>query len=734
MAKLPNRVRQSASAPRTLSPGAAVQLHQSRVAVAESVFGAAEGIAEAVEASDLAEASSGNLQDWNTHLSEHAAKTSYTPKEIKALGLEGKVDMAVGETDIDAYRVQPFLTEQVLADSIRERSEQIRSPRARKVWQQRAEERAAAVVARAVQASATAEIRVTMDRAEQGITALQEMRDFDEAANAIEALPIEQEEKTLMLKANSNMREQSRLQDLANMGTSAQIQAEIDKLEEGDSTLPYAGQQKALVALRQNHKRVRQEELAEAEAPYYLAMRQQNVEAITRQIEHLRSDKYSGPMDDGERDGWIGTLERELVDINKGNTAQQKVLDFHRKREFSQINTNISDGLLPSPGESRVLYQEAQSLVADPETPDGLRTQAQDFIDVMQFDSIIRSAYRQSPEQQQEYIDGLLSGDRSQRDLTLARTLETIRDRTATALENDSMGFAARTGMQVTPLPEFSDPSFPEALANRNIEEIAVYDTYGQSTGLLQETEADSYGQWAKTANSASISALSQTVEQVLGDRSHLFWDQVITAGGGAYAVAGTLEQADARQVFVGQDMRQDYTPSELKTLQRDALVEMEDAYGEDTLARRARADAAVNIYLAEGEDADMGEIVNRVLGGMVYYNGVSFEAPEPGATDQDIDFWMENLREEDLPFIRQGSGEDLKRQIDGGGIVLVPAGAGKYYLQRVDTGTLLTTGGNASQRATITWPGLEGVNLMRLRIATEREEHARTGEHGGPK
>jgi hypothetical protein len=117
-----------------------------------------------------------------------------------------------------------------------------------------------------------------------------------------------------------------------------------------------------------------------------------------------------------------------------------------------------------------------------------------------------------------------------------------------------------------------------------------------------------------------------------------------------------------------------------------------------------------VNIYLAEGEDADMGEIVNRVVGGLVTYNGVSFEAPEPGTTDDDMKFWVRNLGAEDLPFIRQGSGEDLKRQIDGGGIVLVPAGANKYYLQRVDTGTLLTTGGNASQRATITWPGLEVV------------------------
>ena len=74
----------------------------------------------------------------------------------------------------------------------------------------------------------------------------------------------------------------------------------------------------------------------------------------------------------------------------------------------------------------------------------------------------------------------------------------------------------------------------------------------------------------------------------------------------------------------------------------------------------------------------------------------------------------MGDLAPEDLPFIRQGSREDILEQLQSGGINLIPSGHGQFELQRVDTGTLLTAGDGVTP-ARIGWPGLDAIQYQSL-------------------
>jgi hypothetical protein len=202
---------------------------------------------------------------------------------------------------------------------------------------------------------------------------------------------------------------------------------------------------------------------------------------------------------------------------------------------------------------------------------------------------------------------------------------------------------------------------------------------------------------------------MAQQFDVALGDRSHLAWSQIITGGGGAIAVAGTTDAPTAERIVLGKDLREHTDAKTLSANRVEALDVLQQAYGDNFIERNARADAAVNYFIAAeymGAPVSMNEAVASVTSGLIEFNGVTIESPDESIDSDMFEFWTRSLTPEDMPFIRQSSGQEIIDQLNSGGINLIPSGGGRYYLQRVDNGTYLTTGGDSGERATIEWPG----------------------------
>lgn len=719
--KLPEiKYRQVQGPGRSIPPDAAALEFRAKQEVNQALQEFGTTLANMATTRQATGASQRFTDDLTGFMQEHLDRPQYTAAEVRELGLGSRVDLAGKEPEdtVPAYEVQPHLLERTLRESIQSHSAAIADRSARQEWLARAESQASKLLQSAVQMASRERIRYDLELGEQQIQQAQQSGLFDQASDLIDALPVSDDFRQLMRDDNSQLRELHRVNLLADGDSVQAIEAELEKLREGETDLNPANAARAEDALLTGYKRAREQVLAQEVAPFYRAMRTEDPAEIDAHIEALQSDGYAGKLDDHERFTWINTLEAARNDISRANSTRDKVAEWQVKRSLSKLNQGMAAGHFPDPLQLADMAETAAALVQGEDTPDGLRTEAADYLENLRYMQEIQQAQRKSPLEQQERINELkalnLPAEQEGERATLLRKLERVRDETAAAIQTDSMGYAQRTGQVQNVLPTPEAPEFFETLQQRNGADMAVQETYGHSTGLMTAIEADAMQGWLMTASVADITDLSVVVRTAMDDRAPLFWEQLVKTGAGVLAVAGSLDHHTAGRVLAGRDVRQEdlYTPAQLKALRADALDAMGGAYGLNTIERQARAEAAVNYVIASevlGGQASIDDAVEAVTGGLVRFNGQTLNAPEPGADSTDVANWVRTLTAEDLPFIRQGSREEILEQLQGGGINLIPAGVGRFELQRVDTGTLLTTGDGRTP-ATLAWPGLDTV------------------------
>ncbi|PLW82239.1 hypothetical protein CWI75_10700 [Kineobactrum sediminis] len=704
----------------SISPSVAALEFQSKQQVNQSLQEFGTTLADMATTRQSVGASQKFTDDLTGFMQQHLSRPQYTADEVRELGLDTRIDLAgkEGADTVPAWEVQPHLLERTLRDSIHSHSAVIADRSVRAEWTARAEGQASKLLQSAVQIASRERVRYDLNLGQQQIGQAQESGLFDQAVDLIDTLPVSDDYRQLMRADNAQLRELHRVNLLADSDSYQSIQTELEKLREGETSLNPANATKAESSLQQGYKRARGQALEQEIAPFYRAMRTEDTAELDANIEALQSEKYSGKLDDHERYTWINTLERARSDIARANNTRDKVAEWQVKRNLSKLNSGMTAGHFPGPLQLAEMGETAAALVQGEATPDGLRTEAADYLENLRYMGELQQAQRKSPTEQQERINELqdlnLPPDQEGDRVTLLRKLEQVRDQTASAIQSDSMAFAQRTGQVQNVLPTPQAPEFFEILKERDAADLSIQQAYGNSTGLMSSIEADAMQGWLMTADMKQITDLSVMVGTAMGDRAPLFWEQLVKSGAGVLAVAGSLDHHTAGRVLAGRDVRQEeiYTPAQLKGLRSDAMDVMGGAYGLNTTERRARAEAAVNFVIATeimGGETSIDDAVEAVTGGLIQFNGQTLNAPEPGTDSTDVRNWVRGLTSEDLPFIRQGSREDILEQLQDGGINLIPAGVGRFELQRVDTGTLLTTGDGRTP-ATLSWPGLDAV------------------------
>lgn len=697
------------------------QANQAKVKAAQSGLAVLQEFGKSIAKAERSEADIGTLEDLAAFEREHGPKATYKPGELAHTGFN------VGSREeIPAHEARPYLLERSLRDSILERSNKIRDTRERKDWIARQEFYAASMVRAATERASRETISYNIDRGQSAIKRAQENGFHDEAREVINTMPLTEEFRTELIAENEQNRE---LYRLTNLSTSTldfnKMRAEMDRIENEESSLNPANASKAYAALAKGYRDAKSFSSVQEGDGYYAALRSESPEEVQGVIDHLQSDGYSGVLSEKERHTWITRLESGMKNINSARDAQTKAGIASLKRSIRKTSKLVADGEVLDPTVLNTAIEDVEQLrTLDP---------ASDI--VLDFDEAL-SMYSFSTEYQgQSLLDqadqlSVLSSDRSIEGIARYKRAQAIHKTANEHLSTDSMSYAERVGFfkpgHVLPAPE--SEQFVDALRERDWADRRIEQHFGKSSGPLRGIEVELLADY-----DGDPVELGDRVYEAMGDRAQVFWGQVLKSGMGARYVAGEIASrtdidADmtARRVLAGGSYRKEleWTEGNYRQLRLEAGEHIGQAFGADMATRNAYLSAATDHYIAQvvrrGEsqhlqpstyglnvDRDtLRDSVEAVTGGVVEWEGVTMLAPEPGVSTDQFEGWVESLKADDLPYVRQASRDELLERIQSGDIQLRQSSQGRDRFLLYDTysGSLLSSAGEINEPAVLRW------------------------------
>lgn len=706
----------------TQSPDVAVFESRQKLSLLNAGFKAAQQFADVRVALQKSDADLGMIEDLTAFEEEHGQRISYTPDELKGISFD-----AGGREEIPAHEVRPFLLENAQRESMQARADMISSPADRAEWLRGAEINAAQRVNAAVDVANRQTLKYNIDRALLGIEGAQSKGLHDEALNIIDAMPGDGEYKAFLREQNAQSREVYRLSSLALGDNYKAMDAELERIENGDSPLPLEAATRMAHDLGAQSRRARQEAVEDESKSLYLDIFSGDTEGVQQSIEALQSSSYSGSLDEEERYQWIKRLQSGLQTIDASNAAQQKVQIALTKRGIDQTTRVMGAGEAVDPtsiARIRADVEVLRSIQPDSKTVLDFDAALQSYDFVMQFQS-------QPLEDQADQL-AELRADRTPEGIDRFQTALKVHGGTSEALETDSMSFADRTEFYTPdPLPPFTEPEFVTALQERDWADAKIYTHYGKSSGPLTAVEAEIYA----GTKPQDVIPLAIQVNSALGARAPLFWEQVIKGGGGTQFVAGDVASRPgeenvqaAQRILAGKQQRDslEWTESNYRRLRQEASTAMGAAFGSDMATRSTYVNAALDHYIAsivqrgdqeylrpEGKylaiDSDLlADAVEVVTGGTIELDGVTMLAPEPGIKTRDVEDWIDSLDVADLPYMRQVDRTEALQRIQNGDIQLRPSrlGRDKFVLYDTYSGALIAGAGDINSPAVLEWGG----------------------------
>ncbi len=720
--KLPDLQYKSVAPVQVANPELQVFESGQKVALVNAGLSAVQEFARTTSAVQKTDADLGMMEDLTRFEEEHGQRISYTPAELKSIPFEAR-----GREEIPAHEVRPALLEQALRDSMFQRADIIKSPAERAEWLREVEIKSAQRVNSAVELSNRQTLKYNIDRALVGIEAAQAKGLHDEAGSIIESMPGDSELKAHLREQNAQNREVYRLSFLALGDNYQAMDSELERIEAGDTSLDLDNAHRMARELSAQSRRARQEAVAEETRYLYADIFGGDVEGVQQSIDDLQSSNYSGALSEEERFQWVKRLQSGLNAIGASNAAQQKVQIALAKREIDQTTRLMSQGEAIDP----------TAIVQTRADVEALRALQPDSKTVLEFDAAMESYdfvmdFQALPLEDQAQTLSDLRANRTPGGIDRYHTALKVHEQASAALETDSMSFADRTEFyNVSPLPSPTSPDFVSQLQERNWADAKIYTHFGKSSGPLTGVEAEIFA----ATPAKDIVPLAMQVNEAMGLRAPLFWEQVIKGGGGTQFVAGEVasrpgdeNRLSAQRILAGQRQRQDldWTEGNYRQLRLEAAAALGNAFGADIAKRNAYTNAAIDYYIAgivqRGDqeylrpdgtylpiDSNMlSDAVLAVTGGTIELHDMTLLAPEPGITARDVEAWIDSLTVEDLPYMRQVDRTEALARIQNGDIQLWPSrlGRDRYTLYDTFSGHLIAGAGDIDSPAVLEWGG----------------------------
>lgn len=252
--------------------------------------------------------------------------------------------------------------------------------------------------------------------------------------------------------------------------------------------------------------------------------------------------------------------------------------------------------------------------------------------------------------------------------------LRAVQKQKRQALQNDPLVFAQQTGL-VENLQPF-DPTNAEAVQARVAAVGKVKEHYGlKNISVLTSGEVDWMAGAFKSADSAQRTVMLKTLSENMsreafqGLGAQMFAkDQPFM--GAVTGIAGGGDMETARRVLEGADIRR--TEKTIMPKMSDAVPHLNthigDAFRFLPALRPAYTDAALALYAYDAHDTGdrsalinpdrLNQSIDRVTGGIVTWNGVKTLAPARGMTDEDMEWAMDSLTDQEL--VKFGNGQPV--------------------------------------------------------------------------
>ena len=226
--KLPDINYNRIQLPRGSGPELAGVNYRSKQQVHNAMVDLGDKVGELKRDYDVAKASSDLAGEVNNFQRTHAGKMSYTPDEVRDLGLDNRVKVTSGEFDEDgveverkaipAYEVFPLAYENVMSGAISRHANSISDTKVRSEWAVKAQEIANEDVLRVVTAAEGEAYKYSLKVMAIDAGSAQRDMNFEGAASIINAMPIPQADKDVLLLDNSKKKETESLRVLVQQG------------------------------------------------------------------------------------------------------------------------------------------------------------------------------------------------------------------------------------------------------------------------------------------------------------------------------------------------------------------------------------------------------------------------------------------------------------------------------------------------------------------------------------
>jgi len=248
-----------------------------------------------------------------------------------------------------------------------------------------------------------------------------------------------------------------------------------------------------------------------------------------------------------------------------------------------------------------------------------------------------------------------------------------------------------------TLLPSQGLGAIAQTLPTRASQSKIAQAAYGTVPKLFSDAEAQRYSTWLENPTTSIKDKLDfiETIEESVPNESSLVYDQLQKKGASVFAFAGSMlkkgDRQKAEMMLRGQIiLREQPGVVPFQDMQWKLNGTIGDALRyEEEGPRKALSEASTAYYAALAEQegklskesaplALVNKAVQDITGGVGEKNDQNYFLP-PGATEDDVDDWLDDLTTDDFADVRGITPEDAVDLIQRGQIISV--GDGKYQI-----------------------------------------------------
>jgi len=439
---------------------------------------------------------------------------------------------------------------------------------------------------------------------------------------------------------------------------------------------------------------------------YRESMRLEDVESMQEHIQYLNEQDYNGQLDSAQRLQMVKAMEREIAAMQTRGTATANAERANYKDEVNKAVDYMMDGGIYPPEYTDSLLKRGQALYKP-----GEAHEYQDLEAAIRFSYEVNQFNMGSEAQRAAMLKDMKAGISNAQDSERYQAFSKAHENAKAAVNSDMMAFAEKTGVAretpIVPNPQLVQGTnvspFSLSLEERMREYEVAAQQYGFGQGPLKANEVSVISSMIQQSEPAQQFAMLQQIENALGDKSEIVFEQLNTEMKGSWPHAGKMfgmgNITAARHVIDGSSMRK-ADPKLIGETKSNLYMDLTDLagpiYGLDVSARSSFNESVLDMYayIATTEGLEPGaydtDVLERAVervtgGGMIEYNGYNIVPPAYGLGPNTFNDWADNIMPahiEALGGVIGMSNDDVAEVIREGDYRLVNVGASSFALQ----------------------------------------------------